>query len=336
MFGLNLVFCPNLSFVWICRCSESSFRSGVSLGPSLSFIWFSVRLRLWSEFFSRIFRWSKSGFHCGFVLAPNLVSDRVGLESYFFFGLNLSLVRIFLVSTCLWSEFVATPSVIFGPDLSLVWLWFSIRIGLRSETGFRSRVSSVRICLLCTFVFGPNFSVAFIWFSVRLCLWSEFVFSRFCRYSKTAFHCGFVFGLNLVFGPNLSLVLVFLWSENVFSPNFFGPNLSLVQICRRTKCDFRSGFVFGPTLFFDSNLTSFRIWFSVRSFVWSEFVFCALLFLVRTCRWSLSGFRYDFVFAPILSLIQILFSLRICVWSESCFRAEFFFSPIFSVVAICL
>ena len=143
-----------------------------------------------------------------------------------------------------------------------------------------------------------------------------------------------MFGLNLVFEPNLSLVLFFLWSQFVFSPRFFGPNLSLNRICRRTKCDFRSGFVFGPTLVFDSNLSSFRIWFSVRSFVWCEFVFCALLFLVRTCRWSLSGFRYDFVFAAILSLVEIWFSLRICVWSESGFLSEFVFGmklPLFRI-----
>ena len=150
MFGSNLVFCPNLSLIWNCRCSESGFRSGVSLiricllctfvfGPNLSvaFIWFSVRPGLWSEFvFPRLCRWSKSGFHSGYVFGSNL-----------FFCPNLSLVR-------------------------------NCRC---SESGFRSGVSLVRIFLLCTFVCGPNLSVTFIWFSVRPGLWSEFVFPRFFR-----------------------------------------------------------------------------------------------------------------------------------------------------------
>ena len=261
----------------------------------------------------------------------------------FFLWSQFLFSRFFLAPTCLWSELVAVPSLIFGPVLSSVWLWFSIRICVRSESVFRSGVSFGPNLSFVRFrfwselvgglylVFGttlsliwiclsPILSLVQIWFSHRICVWSESCF-------RTEFF----------FSPIFSLVAICLLSEF-----FFGPNLSLVRICRKTKCDFRSGFVFGLTLVSDPNLSLFRIWFSVWSFVWSEFVFCALLIVVRTCRWSLSGFRYDFVFAPILSLVQIWFSLRICLWSDSSFLSEFVFGMNLSLfwiwfsVRICL
>ena len=239
-------------------------------------------------------------------------------------------------------------------------MWFSVWICLRSDFGFRSKFvfvpnlvflpefRLVRICLLCTFVFGPNFLVVFIWFSVRFCLCSDFVGSPNLVFTPDLCLVWICFSVriclwyenaavpNLVFGPEFPSGRIFLWSYFFFGRNlsldrfFSGPNLSVVRIYRRTKCNFRSGL----TLVSDPNLSLFRIWFSVRSFVWSEFVFCALLFLVRTCRWSLSGFRYELVFNTILSLVQIWFLLRICVLFESVFLSEFVFGmklPLFRI-----
>ena len=199
-------------------------------------------------------------------------------------------------------------------NLSLFQIWFSVRVCLWSDFGFRSdfvfvpnlvfgpEIRLVRICLLCTFVFVPNFSVVFIWFSVRICLCS-----------------GFVASPNLIFTPDLCLVRIWfsvricLWYEIAAVPNL----------------------VFGP------------------EFLWSEFVFCALLFLVRTCRWPLSGFRYDLVFdlnlsfpdyvvgpnlvfTPDMCLVRICFSVRICLWYEIAAVPNLVFWPEFPSVRIFL
>ena len=372
MFGSSLVFCSNLSLIWNCRCSESGFRSGVSLvricllctfvfGPNLSvaFIWFSVRPGLWSEFvFPRLCRWSKSGFHSGFVFGLNLVSGPnlslvlIFLWSQFlfspsFYGPNLSLVRICRRTKCDFrSGFVFGLTLVCDPILCLFRIWFSVRSFVWSEFVFCALLFLVRTCrwslsgFRYEFVFAPILSLVRIWFSLRNCVWSEsgflseFVFGKNLSLFRIWFSVRICLSSESGFGPSLSWVLIFLWSQFLFSPSFFGPNLSLVRICRRTKRDFRSGFVFGLTLVCDPILSLFRIWFSVRSFVWSEFVFCALLFLVRTCRWSSSGFRYEFVCVPILSLVQIWFLLRICVWFESGFLYEFVFDmklPLFRI-----
>ena len=321
MFGSNLVFCPNLSLIWNCRCSESGFRSGVSLvricllctfvfGPNLSvaFIWFSVRPGLWSEFvFPRLCRWSKSGFHSGYVFGSNL-----------FFCPNLSLVRncrcsesgflagvsfgpnFSFVHFCLWSELVGNLYLVFGTPWSLIW-----------------------ICL------SPILSLVQIWFSHRICVWSESCF-------RTEFF----------FSPIFSLVAICLLSEF-----FFGPNLSLVRICRKTKCDFRSGFVFGLTLVSDPNLSLFRIWFLVRSFLWSEFVFCTILFLAEfvggfylvfgtklssICICLCSDFvaRPNLVFTPDLCLVWICFSVRIRLWYEFVAVPNLVFGPCLPLVRL--
>ena len=260
--------------------------------------------------------------------------------------------------------------MIFGPDLSSVLLWFSIRIGLRSESGFRSGVS-----------FGSNLSIVHFWF------WSELVDGLYLVLSTNLsliwiFFCsGFVASPNLVFNPDLCLVRILcslricfsirfclrtksgFRTEVVFSPIFslvpswlwsavfFGPNQSLVRFCRRTKCDFRSGFVFDPTLVFDPNWSSFRIWFLVRSFLWSEFVFCTILFLAELvggfylvfgtklssiCICLCSDFvaRPNLVFTPDLCLVWICFSVRIRLWYEFVAVPNLAFGPCLPLVRL--
>ena len=216
----------------------------------------------------------------------------------------MSLVRIFLVPTCLWSKFVAGPSVIFGPDLSSVRLWFSIRNCLRSESGFRSGLS-----------FGPNLSF------VRFCFWSELVgglYLVFCTTLSLTWNCLF---------PNFSLVQIWFWiwicvrsqscfrNEFVFSPIFSLLAISLVRIF------FGSQPVFGP------NLSQDQVWFSVRICLRSDFGFRTeflfvpnLVFgpefrLVRICLLC------TFVSGPYLSVVFIWFSVRV-------------FAPILSLVQI--
>ena len=252
-----------------------------------------------------------------------------------------------MVPTWLWSEFVAGPSVTFGPELSSVRLWFSIRICLRSESGFQSGVSFgpnlffVHFCFWSVLigglylVFTPDLCLVWIWFSVRICLWYEFVavpnlvFGPICLSSES--------GLR----PSLSWVIFFLWSQFHFGPNFL-----LVSTCLWSE------FVAGPSVFSGPDLSSVLLWFSIRIVLRSESGFRAgvsfgpNLSLVRFCFWSeLVGGLY-LVFCtslsmiwiclfPIMSLVQIRFSLRICVWSESCFRAEFFFCALLFAVRTC-
>ena len=149
-------------------------------------------------------------FGLNLVFGPNFSLVPFFLWSQFVFS-----SKFFLVPTCLWSQFVAGPSGIFGPDLSLVWLWFSIRIGLRSESGFRSGVS-----------FGPNLSF------VHFCLRSELVGGLYLVFGTT---------LSLIWicvFPFLSLVQIWfslricVWSESCFRAEFFfSPIFSLVAIC---------------------------------------------------------------------------------------------------------
>ena len=262
-FGSFLMFGPSLSLVRVCLWTEFVF------GPSLSL----DRVCLWSEFVSGseaklalesvlllvqiwfslwICVWSESGFRSRFVVGPNLSLVRIcrcskfGFRSGFVFvptlvfGPNLSLVSNQKMRCNLFfgPKPVFRSILVFATKLYLLGIWFSMRICHPSESVFRSKSG-----FMSKSVFGPQLIL------VRNCLWSEFVFgSELC--SVRLWFSVRIFPRSVfVSGSILLLVRTWLWSLSGFrSGFFFGPNLSLVQFCLWSKllCDVY--LVFGPNL----------------------------------------------------------------------------------------